>query len=125
MPGQKPGIIDFQDGVRGPLTYDFVSLVWDRYIAWPRPKLEQWMSDYFDLARIDIDPATWMRWCDWMGLQRNFKIVGIFARLHYRDEKAGYLEMIPQFHRYMVDVMNRYDSLEPYQWLLEDPTCVP
>ena len=60
-----------------------------RYIAWPRPKLEQWMSDYFDLARIDIDPATWMRWCDWMGLQRNFKIVGIFARLHYRDEESG------------------------------------
>ncbi len=125
VPGEQPGIIDFQDGVRGPLTYDFVSLIWDRYIAWPRPQLEQWMQDYFELVDVDIDPDTWMRWCDWMGLQRNFKIVGIFARLHYRDQREGYLEMIPQFHRYLVDVMTRYDSLAPYQWLLEDPTCAP
>ena len=101
------GVIDFQDAVRGPLSYDFASLVWDRYIPWTRPQLEAWMEDMRRRVAADVAPDTWTRWCDWMGLQRNIKIVGIFARLHYRDGRAGYLEMIPRFWGYVQDVLPR------------------
>jgi aminoglycoside/choline kinase family phosphotransferase len=123
--GSEPGIIDFQDGVHGPVTYDFISLIWDRYLSWPRPWLERWMMEYRDMVEPAIETATWIRWCDWMGIQRNLKIIGIFARLHYRDHKEGYLDMIPQFHRYLLDVIPRYPELASYRWLLEDPACAP
>ena len=86
---QGPGIIDFQDGLIGPLSYDFVSLAWDRYIPWPRARLERWMRDMHQRLQPGCPASDWVRGCDWMGLQRNLKIVGIFARLHYRDGKAG------------------------------------
>lgn len=116
--GGRIGIIDFQDAVRGPLTYDFASLVWDRYIAWPRDRLEHWMEEFRTRVAPDTDPGTWKRWCDWMGLQRNLKIVGIFARLHHRDGKAGYLEMIPRFWGYLRDVLPRYPEFEAFDELL-------
>ncbi len=117
-PGE-PAVIDFQDAVLGPVSYDFVSLIWDRYVSWPRPQLEQWMSDYHDRMQVAENLAQWVRWCDWMGLQRNLKIVGIFARLHYRDGKDGYLEMIPRFHRYVLDVLPRYPEFRRFIPLLE------
>ena len=120
-----PGIIDFQDAVTGPLSYDFVSLAWDRYIAWPRAKLEHWMIDMHDRFGLTGSHDEWIRQCDWMGLQRNLKIVGIFARLHYRDGKQGYLEMIPRFYRYLLDVFPLYPELSHFLDLLEDPTCAP
>ncbi len=123
--GGKPGIIDFQDAVRGPISYDFVSLLWDRYIAWPRPQLEKWMESYRNLLAQDIEPATWMRWCDLMGLQRNLKIVGIFSRLHYRDGKQGYLQMIPRFYRYVLDVLPLYAEFQAVYELLEQAECAP
>lgn len=123
--GLPPGIIDFQDAVKGPLSYDFISLLWDRYIAWPRPQLEQWMEEFRTLVAVDIDPASWVRYCDLMGLQRNLKIVGIFARLHYRDGKTGYLEMIPRFYRYLLDVISRYPEFADCQDLLESHRCAP
>jgi aminoglycoside/choline kinase family phosphotransferase len=120
-----PGLIDFQDGLRGPLSYDLVSLLWDRYIAWPRQRLEAWMEEARLLLGADMAPAEWIRCCDWMGLQRNLKIVGIFARLRYRDGKLGYLEMIPRFYRYLLDVLPRYPELHPVQDLLERAECAP
>ena len=122
---QGPGIIDFQDGMRGPLNYDFASLLWDRYIDWPRPQLERWMEEMRTLLAPDCDPAEWIRSCDWMGLQRNLKVVGIFARLRYRDRKNGYLEMIPRFYGYLLDVTRRYPEFRDARSLLEQTDCAP
>jgi aminoglycoside/choline kinase family phosphotransferase len=120
-----PGIIDFQDGVEGPLSYDFISLIWDRYITWPRARLESWMKDFHQLLEPDCDLETWVRWCDLMGLQRNLKIVGIFARLHYRDGKDGYLELIPRFYDYLLAVLPRYPEFHQFHQLLEQSECAP
>lgn len=120
-----PGIIDFQDAVRGPLSYDFVSLAWDRYNAWPRTRLERWMKDTHSLLPTTCSLQDWIRQCDLMGLQRNLKIVGIFARLHYRDNKAGYLEMIPRFYQYVLDVLPLYPEFSEFQQLMEQTECAP
>jgi aminoglycoside/choline kinase family phosphotransferase len=120
-----PGIIDFQDAVRGPLSYDFISLAWDRYIAWPRQRLEKWMSKTHALLDTACSPKDWTRRCDLMGLQRNLKIVGIFARLHYRDGKDGYLQMIPRFYQYLLDVLPLYPEFSEFQKLLEQAECAP
>jgi len=116
--GKAPGIIDFQDAVRGPLSYDFISLLWDRYISWPRAQLEAWMETYRHQLEQPVPASDWVRWCDLMGLQRNLKIVGIFCRLHYRDRKAGYLDLIPRFYAYLLDVVPRYPELRALQDLL-------
>ena len=121
----QAGIIDFQDGVYGPLSYDLVSLLWDRYIAWPRERLEDWMMTFHRRLELDCEPESWIRWCDLMGLQRNLKIVGIFARLCYRDGKTGYLEMIPRFYDYLLDVLPRYPEFDEFQQLLEQTECAP
>lgn len=120
-----PGIIDFQDGVRGPVSYDLASLIWDRYIAWPRDKLEAWMMDAYAMLPVDCTPQEWVRRCDWMGLQRNLKIVGIFARLKHRDGKQGYVEMIPRFYQYLLDVVPRYPEFQEFKLLLERHECAP
>lgn len=125
LPGGDIGVIDFQDAVRGPLCYDFVSLLWDRYIAWPRQRLEDWMEAFRQQVADDTEPAEWRRWCDWMGLQRNLKVVGIFARLHYRDGKDGYLEMIPRFWQYLLDVLPHYPEFEGFARLLDRLQCAP
>ena len=120
-----PGIIDFQDGVRGPVSYDFVSLVWDRYIAWHRERLERWMKDIHTILPVDCSIEEWVRYCDWMGLQRNLKIVGIFARLKHRDGKEGYVEMIPRFYQYLLDVLPRYPEFHEFHKMLEQNECAP
>jgi aminoglycoside/choline kinase family phosphotransferase len=120
-----PGIIDFQDGVRGPVSYDFVSLVWDRYIAWDRARLENWMKDVHAILPVNCTSDEWVRYCDWMGLQRNLKIVGIFARLKHRDGKQGYVEMIPRFYQYLLDVLPRYPEFQEFQKMLEQNECAP
>lgn len=120
-----PGLIDFQDGLRGPLCYDLASLLWDRYIAWPRARLEDWMEQARTRYAAVMPAQEWVRCCDWMGLQRNLKIVGIFARLRYRDGKQGYLEMIPRFYRYLLDVLPRYPEFRAFQVLLERAECAP
>lgn len=120
-----PGIIDFQDAVQGPVSYDFVSLIWDRYIAWDRERLEGWMMDVHAIYRLNCDPGEWVRYCDWMGLQRNLKIVGIFARLKHRDGKSGYVEMIPRFYQYLLDVLPLYDEFQDFRRMLELSECAP
>jgi aminoglycoside/choline kinase family phosphotransferase len=85
-------------------------------MTWEREELERWMEQArlsFTVAiKSDLSPDLWRQHCDWMGLQRNIKIVGIFARLHYRDNKQGYLEMIPQFAAYIIDVLARYKEFQ-------------
>lgn len=120
-----PGLIDFQDALRGPVSYDLVSLLWDRYIAWPRGQLEEWMLEMRERLAPRTAAAEWIRRCDWMGLQRNLKIVGIFARLRYRDGKQGYLEMIPRFYQYLLDVLPRYPEFRAVRNLLERAECAP
>ena len=100
-------------------------MIWDRYIAWPRSRLEAWMEDFRGQVAHSVAPADWVRWCDWMGLQRNLKVVGIFARLFHRDGKSDYPEMIPQFWGYVQDVLPRYPEFGPFRELLERLECAP
>ncbi len=119
------GVIDFQDAVRGPLSYDFASLVWDRYIAWPRERIEAWTEQFRQSVCPGTAPADWQRQVDWTGLQRNLKIVGIFARLHYRDGRSGYLDLVPRFWGYVRDVLGRYPQFEDFDQQLERLSCAP
>lgn len=129
--GQSPGVIDFQDAVRGPLTYDLVSLLRDCYIRWPRAQVRQWALAYGDMA-VEIglmEPVTqegFLRWFDWMGLQRHLKVLGIFARLWLRDGKAGYLKDLPLVIRYTLEVADEYSEFSDFTyWFREKllPLC--
>ena len=117
----NPGVIDYQDAVIGPVTYDLVSLFKDCYIEWPRGKVEHWLDLY--LARLApmlvIDKDTLIRWFDFMGVQRHLKVLGIFARLNYRDGKPQYLTDLPLTLKYILDACERYDELQPLRQLLE------
>jgi len=120
----NPGIIDFQDAVRGPITYDLVSLLRDCYIQWPQEKVLAWVNHYRDrLARaslIEEKELRFKRWFDWMGLQRHIKVLGIFCRLCYRDGKPGYLKDLPLTLHYVLEVAGRNKDLGPFaQWLRE------
>jgi aminoglycoside/choline kinase family phosphotransferase len=125
-PDNNPGILDFQDAVIGPVTYDLVSLLRDCYIEWPREQVEQWALAYLHRAAeagvfeltANITDDVLLRWFDWMGLQRHIKVAGIFARLYLRDGKSGYLKDIPLSLAYMSDVCARYEELEPLHVLL-------
>ncbi len=119
------GIIDFQDAVRGPLSYDFISIIWDRYIHWPRPQIECWAEAFRQLLKLEIESQQWLRYCDLMAVQRNIKIIGIFARLHYRDGKQGYIEKIPSFYTYLVETLHRYPEFSEMLGILEQPQCAP
>jgi aminoglycoside/choline kinase family phosphotransferase len=123
--GKRIGIIDFQDAVLGPISYDLVSLIWDRYIHWPRAQIETWIENFRLQLGLEIGPQQWLRYCDLMGLQRNIKIVGIFARLHYRDGKNGYIEMIPRFYDYVTSTLRFYPEFKPVLDILEQAECVP
>ncbi len=119
----NPGVLDFQDAVVGPITYDLVSLLRDCYIAWPRERVEAWALAYRHRPGVRelvgaVDDATWLRWFDWMGLQRHLKASGIFARLWHRDGKPGYLPDVPRTLGYMVEVSGRYPELAGLHRLL-------
>ena len=108
----NPGIVDFQDAVYGPITYDLVSLLKDCYIKWPRDRINQWASDYCRQYFPDIaDEALYLRWFDLMGVQRHLKASGIFARLFHRDGKAEYLKDVPRTLSYIVDLEADYPEL--------------
>ena len=122
-PHNNPGILDFQDAVRGPITYDLVSLLRDCYIAWPRARVEDWALGYQTLALqsglpVCEDEAQFLRWFDLMGVQRHLKATGIFARLNHRDGKPGYLGDIPRTLGYVREVCSRYPELAPLERLL-------
>ncbi len=83
------------------------------------------MEAFRQRVASDTPPETWIRWCDWMGLQRNLKVVGIFARLRHRDGKQGYLEMIPRFWDYLMDVLPRYPETREFATRLGRLKCAP
>ncbi len=117
------GVIDFQDAVLGPITYDVVSLLKDCYITWSESMIENWMSDYYlrlikaDL--IDCSLNDFKRWFDLMGMQRHLKAIGIFARLHLRDGKSSYLQDIPRTLNYIKNVCANYAEIEEWGAYLE------
>ena len=117
----NPGILDFQDAMRGPITYDLVSLLQDCYISWPREKVEEWVADFHTQAKeaglleTTNEFTKFLRWFDWTGLQRHLKNLGIFARLHHRDGKSGYLNDIPRVLSYVLQTCKRYSELQPLQ----------
>lgn len=115
-------VLDFQDALHGPITYDLVSLLRDCYIEWPQERVQAWVERYrrqsADAGLHSADSALFQRWFDWMGVQRHLKVLGIFARLNYRDGKAGYLADLPLVLRYTLAVCARYPELAPLaQWL--------
>lgn len=115
----NPGVIDYQDAVIGPVTYDLVSLLKDCYIEWPRNRVENWLDDYLQKSGHTFDRKQFIRWFDLMGVQRHLKVLGIFARLNYRDGKEQYLNDLPLTLKYVVDTCKLYHELEPLQHLLQ------
>jgi aminoglycoside/choline kinase family phosphotransferase len=116
---RNPGIIDFQDALDGPVSYDLVSLLKDCYISWPRARVERWVSDYRRQLQarglaVGRDDAEFLRWFDLMGLQRHIKVLGIFARLWYRDGKNGYLADLPRTLDYVCDAAARFPELQKF-----------
>ncbi len=112
----NPGIIDFQDAVVGPLTYDLVSLLKDAYIRWEEDQVMDWCIRYWELARqsglpLAVQFGDFYRDFEWMGLQRHLKILGIFARLNYRDGKSRYLNDLPLVLEHTIKVTQRYSEL--------------
>ncbi len=113
------GVIDFQDAVIGPVTYDLVSLLRDCYVQWPQPHIDQWLKFYRAHAEasgvvLPKGDETFARWFDWMGLQRHLKVLGIFARLSLRDQKHRYLSDLPLVVHYTLTVARQYEALEGF-----------
>jgi len=115
----KLGILDFQDAVLGPITYDLVSLLRDCYIAWPDDQIEKWAALFYQQLNLSVDFKNFMRWFDLMGLQRHLKCLGIFSRLYYRDQKEGYLKEIPRVLNYVITVCNKHPELQPLMEFLQ------
>jgi aminoglycoside/choline kinase family phosphotransferase len=114
--GANPGVLDFQDAVHGPLTYDLVSLLRDCYVSWPIQRVHSWVREYRQRAAdsnlpVGRDDADFQRWFDLMGVQRHLKAIGIFARLWHRDGKPGYLKDIPRTLEYVRTVCGAYPQL--------------
>ena len=121
----NPGVLDFQDAVYGPITYDLVSLLRDAYIAWDEERQLDWAVRYWERARearlpVDDDFAEFWRDFEWMGVQRQLKVLGIFARLYHRDGKDGYLADLPRVMIYLRSACARYRELLPLQRLLDE-----
>lgn len=120
----NPGVLDFQDAVYGPITYDAASLWRDAYTAWPEEKVIDWMVKFWEQGRkagltMPEDFGQFYRDFEWMGLQRHLKVLGIFARLFHRDDKDGYLKDIPLVLEYAIATANRYIELKPLARILE------
>ncbi|MCL2022318.1 MAG: phosphotransferase [Betaproteobacteria bacterium] len=113
-----PAVLDFQDAVEGPITYDVVSLLRDAFISWEEEQELDWVIRYWEKARatdllVHADFGDFWRAYEWMGLQRHLKVLGIFCRLHYRDGKSRYLADLPRFIGYVRKTAGRYGELKP------------
>ena len=122
--GPNPGILDFQDALAGPLTYDLASLVTDARTTWEEPQQLDWAVRYWEMARaaglpVDSDFAVFHQAYEWMSLQRNLRILGVFARLHHRDGKPAYLSHMPRVNGYVRQVARRYGVFKPLLRLLD------
>lgn len=121
----NPGILDFQDAVYGPVTYDVVSLFRDAFVSWPEERVLDWTIRYWEKARraglpVGADFGEFYRDFEWMGLQRHLKVLGIFARINYRDGKPQYLADTPRFVAYVRAVTRRYGALAPLARLFDE-----
>ena len=120
----NPGVLDFQDAVYGPITYDLASLFRDAFVSWPDERVLDWTIRYWEKAKraglpVTTDFALFHRDYEWMGLQRHLKVLGIFARIRHRDGKKGYVEDTPRFLDYVRPVAERYRELAPLARLLD------
>jgi aminoglycoside/choline kinase family phosphotransferase len=120
----SPGIIDFQDAVNGPVTYDLVSLLKDCYVAWPAANVREWALQYRQLllsSGFDLraDEREFLRWFDLMGLQRHIKVLGIFCRLYYRDGKSQYLHDLPRVLDYVHATAKAYPETAEFAGFIE------
>jgi aminoglycoside/choline kinase family phosphotransferase len=120
----NPGVLDFQDAVHGPITYDIASLLRDAFVSWEEERVLDWCARYWDKAKrarlpVQADFADFWRAFEWMGLQRHLKVLGIFARINYRDGKPKYLADTPRFIGYALGVSRRYAELVPLAQMLE------
>jgi aminoglycoside/choline kinase family phosphotransferase len=120
----RPGVLDFQDAVAGPITYDLASLLRDAFIDWDEPREIDWAVRWWDMARraglpVHADFGEFWRALEWMGLQRHLKVMGIFCRLKHRDGKAHYADDLPRFFGYASKVALRYGPLKPLLKLIE------
>lgn len=121
----NPGVLDFQDAVYGPITYDLASLFKDAFVSWDEARVLDWTARYWEKAKraglpVRADFGEFYRDFEWMGLQRHLKVLGIFARLNYRDGKSGYLADTPRFVAYVRAVAARYAALKPLLKLLDE-----
>lgn len=117
---RSPGVIDFQDMVSGPISYDLVSLFKDCYIEWPRATQLDWLQTYLDKRQtsqpsFQIDFEQLIEWYDLTGLQRHIKVLGIFCRLNYRDHKNHYLNDLPLVEKYVKEVLNLYPQFDDFR----------
>jgi N-acetylmuramate 1-kinase len=120
----NPGILDFQDAVEGPFTYDLVSLLKDCYVRWPADKVRRWALNYYqelsDNTRAQIDEQQFLRYFELMGVQRQLKAAGIFCRLNHRDGKGWYLNDVPRTLEYIVELGPRHEDISFLVRLIED-----
>ncbi|MBI3140475.1 MAG: phosphotransferase [Rhodocyclales bacterium] len=121
----NPGVLDFQDAVYGPLAYDVVSLFRDAFLSWEEERVLDWTARYWEKAKraglpVDADFGRFYRDFEWMGLQRHLKVLGIFARINYRDGKPKYLADTPRFVNYVRQVAGRYRELAPLLRLFDE-----
>jgi N-acetylmuramate 1-kinase len=124
MDGANPGVLDFQDAVIGPITYDLASLLRDCYIDWPAHRVHAWRESYRDALLEaglldDRGVERFKRWFDLMGMQRHLKAIGIFARLNIRDGKPGYLQDIPRTLNYVTEAGRDYPELADFMGLID------
>jgi aminoglycoside/choline kinase family phosphotransferase len=120
----NPGVIDFQDAVYGPISYDPICLFKDAFVSWPEDRVTQWLRQYWQRAGALGLPVPagfdeFRKDCDLMGAQRHLKVMGIFARICHRDGKPAYLDDVPRFINYLVQVAPRYPELAPLQRILD------
>nr|WP_293367493.1 phosphotransferase [Nevskia sp.] len=123
-PDVQVGVLDHQDAVHGPIAYDPICLFKDAFLSWPEARVDGWLRQYHaagSAAGLPLNPdyAAFRRDADWIGVQRHLKVLGIFARINYRDGKPKYLADTPRFIRYVIDVARRYPELAPLAGLFE------
>ena len=121
---RNPGVLDFQDAVYGPITYDVASLFKDAFLSWDEEVVIDWTVRYWERARkaglpVAADFGDFFRDVEWMGLQRHLKVLGIFARINYRDDKSHYLADTPRFLHYVRQTTDRYRALGPLGKLID------
>ncbi len=124
LPDDALGIIDFQDAMVGPITYDMVSLLKDCYITWPQADVERWISIFYERLKahqtlVGVSLTEFIQWFDWVGLQRHLKVLGIFSRLKLRDNKSHYLQHMPRIMQYLLEVTHKYENFSAFHDYLQ------